>query len=139
MIPLLSALSPTAAILLLTVGLALIALELNRPGSILPGATGLLLTLLATASLAHLHPHPAVVVLLVLCLALLLLQLRRSLHWILAAAATLGLIFALLRLLPADQPQPSPIVAILCGLILGAGTTVLTRIARRARLNKGLD
>ena len=37
------------------------------------------------------------------------------------------------------QPGISPWVALLCGLFLGTGTTVLTRIARRARQNKGLD
>jgi hypothetical protein len=33
----------------------------------------------------------------------------------------------------------APSVAVGCGLILGISTSTLTRIARRARANKGLD
>jgi membrane-bound serine protease (ClpP class) len=140
MLPLLTALSPNAAVLILTVGLALIALELNRPGSILPGAVGLLLSLLAAASLAQHHPRSAPVVGFVASMALLLLQAKRQLLWILPAGATILLIFSIATLLPsAVQPGISPSGAVLCGLFLGTGTTVLTRIARRARQNKGLD
>ena len=72
MLPLFSTLSPDAAALILTVSLALIAFELNRPGSILPGALGLLLSLLATASLAQHHPRPEPVLQFVVSMALLL-------------------------------------------------------------------
>jgi membrane-bound serine protease (ClpP class) len=140
MLPLLTALSPNAVVLILTVGLALIALELNRPGSILPGAVGLLLSLLAAASLAQHHLRSAAVVGFVASMALLLLQARRQLSWILPPSATILLILSMSTLLPTTvQPGISPWVAVLCGLFLGTGTTVLTRIARRARQNKGLD
>lgn len=135
----LASLSPDAAVLLLTAGLALIAFELNRPGSILPGACGLLLTLLAFAGLGHHHAYPEAITQLIACLALLLLQLRRYLHWIFVAAVTLDLIVCLVWLEPPAQPQTNPVVATLCGLILGTGITLLTRVARRARQNKGLD
>lgn len=137
--PLLAAISPNIAILLLTAGAALIALELNRPGSILPGAAGLLVILLAMAGLIHLHPFPVAVAVLVCCIALLLLQWRRYLHWLFTACITAALILALLFLEPRNLPQPSAWIAVPCGLILGVGTTVLTRMARRARQNKGLD
>jgi membrane-bound serine protease (ClpP class) len=139
MLPLLLTLSPNAAVLILTAGLALVALELNRPGSIVPGALGLLLTLLAAASLEQHHPRLDPVVQFIASMALLLLQARRSLLWIIPASATILLILSIGTLLPPAQPGISPRIALLCGVLLGAGTTVLTRIARRARQNKGLD
>ncbi len=140
MLPLLSTLSPDAAVLILTAGVALIAFELNRPGSILPGTLGLLLSLLAAASLAQHHPRPWLVLLFIASMAALLLQARRPLLWIIPAIATILLILSMDTLLPPTvQPEISVWVALLCGLLLGTGTTVLTRIARRARQNKGLD
>jgi membrane-bound serine protease (ClpP class) len=140
MLPLLTALSPNAAVLILTAGLALIALELNRPGSVLPGALGLVLSLLAAASLAQHHPRPDRVLQFLASMALLLLQARRPLLWIIPTSATILLILAVGTLLPSTvEPGVSAWTALLCGLILGTGTTILTRIARRARQNKGLD
>jgi membrane-bound serine protease (ClpP class) len=140
MLPLLTALSPNAAILILTAGLALVALELNRPGSILPGAVGLLLALLAAANLSQHRPRPEPVLEFVVSMVLLLLQARRPLLWIIPASATILLILSMSTLFPATvQPGISPWVALLCGVFLGTGTTVLTRIAQRARQNKGLD
>jgi membrane-bound serine protease (ClpP class) len=140
MLPLLTALSPNAAILILTAGLALVALELNRPGSILPGAVGLLLALLAAASLSQHRPRPEPVLQFVASMVLLLLQARRPLLWIIPASATILLILSMGTLLPSTvQPGISPWVALLCGVFLGTGTTLLTRIAQRARQNKGLD
>lgn len=134
MLPLLSILSPNAAIVILTLGLALIAIELNRPGSVLPGALGLLLTLLCSAALLHRGPQPLAFALLFAGATVLLLQLRWNIRlWtvcLAAAAATVG--FALL-------PGVTLPVAILCGVLLSGGTTILTRIAHRARQNKGLD
>ena len=137
---LLATLSPDAAVVILTAGAALIALELNRPGSVLPGAVGLLLSLLAAASLLRHHPSPDRAIAAVGCLSLLLLQARRKLGGIAVAVLTLGLIFALGTLIPpAPGPEISDWAAVGCGISLGTGTTVLTRIARRARQNKGLD
>jgi membrane-bound ClpP family serine protease len=135
-----ASLSPNAALLLLSAGLALIAFELNRPGSILPGACGLLLTLLAAAALLRCHPRPWAMALSVIALGCLLVQLRRTLPLWAAALATAALVGSLAGLVPADRgARLHPAVTTLCGLILGAGITLLTRVARRARLNKGLD
>lgn len=140
MLPLLATLSPNATVLILTAGLALIALELNRPGSILPGAAGLLLTLLAIASLSLRHPRSGPAFLIATSMAVLLLQCRRTLLWLIPAGATVLLGFSIATLLPPGaSPAISTWVALPCGLILGAGITLLTRIARRARQNKGLD
>jgi membrane-bound serine protease (ClpP class) len=140
MLPLLSTLSPNAAVLILTAGLVLIALELNRPGSILPGSAGVLVTLLAAASLIsrHVEPMPAIVA--ASCIGVLLLGARRWLSWWIIAATTGVLIFSIEELLPAAPgPKVSVWAAATSGLILGEGITILTRIAHRARQNKGLD
>ena len=140
MLPLLFSLSPNAAILILTLGLALIAVELNRPGSILPGALGLLLALLAVASLHSRHPSAVAALEIAACIALMVFGERLRLHWIVIALATVPLIVAIVYLIPPDHgPRVSASVAVICGLVLGAGTILLTRIARRARQNKGLD
>jgi membrane-bound serine protease (ClpP class) len=140
MIDLLANLTPDAAVLLLTLGLTLIAVELNRPGSILPGALGLLLSLLAAAILLHHHPRLAALALLIASSAALLLQLRLRLPLWAVALSTLVLIAGLLRLFPAaGRPRVHPAAAIPCCLFLAAGTTMLTRLAHRARQNKGLD
>jgi hypothetical protein len=140
MLPLLATLSPNAAVLILTAGLALIALELNRPGSVLPGASGLLLTLLAMASLSLHHPRPGPAMLIAVSMVVLLLQFRRALLWPIPSGATILLCFSIATLLPPGMiPAIGPWIAVPCGLILGVGITLLTRIARRARQNKGLD
>jgi membrane-bound serine protease (ClpP class) len=140
MLPLLSALSPNAAILVLTLGAVLISIEINRPGWILPGALGLLLALLAAASLYSRGPSAEAALEIAGCIALMLLYDRIRLHRLVVALATIPLILALAHLIPPiPGPEISPITSAVCGLILGAGTIVLTAIAHRARQNKGLD
>jgi membrane-bound ClpP family serine protease len=138
MSPLLTSLSPNAALMIFTLGLALLAVEINRPGRILPGALGLLLALLASAGLYARHPSAEAALEIAACLALMLFRERIRLHSLIAGLATIPLILAIAHLIP-PSPGISPWIAILCGLILGAGTLVLTAIARRARQNKGLD
>ena len=131
-------LSPSAALLLFTFGILLIYIELNRPGSILPGTVGLLLALLALAPLLHQQLSLTAILAIVLAIFLLAIDLRRRTHALLALAATLCLIFGFIHLV--SGPESLLIhkaVAIPCGLFLGLGTSILTRIARRARLNKG--
>jgi membrane-bound serine protease (ClpP class) len=133
-------LSPNAAVLILTLGLLLIYYELNRPGSILPGAFGLLITLLSIAALAPYRINPNAIVLILLAIALLTHGLLRPTSIAVSAAATIALIFGLRTLIvPACCGHISTSIAIGCGLLLGVGTSVLTRVARRARVNKGLD
>jgi membrane-bound serine protease (ClpP class) len=136
----LAQLSPNAAVLLLTLGLALIYFELNRPGTIIPGSLGLLATLLAFAALAPHGFNPLGIISLLLSIALLTLDLIRPTPDIVAAFACSTLVYGFIHLLahPCCSHISTP-VAIGCGLLLGIGTSVLTRIARRARANKGLD
>jgi membrane-bound ClpP family serine protease len=133
-------LTPDAALTLFTAGIALIAVELNRPGLILPGAAGLTASLLAVAALAHQPIRTGGCVLVLTGLALLLLGFLRTLPWIAAAAATLALPCGFLLLLrPGTVPELHPAVSIACGLVLGLGLAGLAHIARRARRAKGLD
>ena len=127
-------LTPNHALLVLTLGILFIYVELNRPGRVIPGAVGLLLTLLAIPSLLDGTYPPALLILLATSIALIALGLRRTVHPVVFAAATLGLMLAFRTLNGVHWA-----IAASCGLILGAGTSILTRIARRARLNKGLD
>jgi membrane-bound serine protease (ClpP class) len=137
---LLAGLSPDAAVMLLTLGIALIYYELNRPGSILPGAAGLLTVLLSLAAVGRHGVNPVAVALILSSFALLTVDLLRPTPMLVPIAATVAL-SAGLRWLPEFSccaPVHTP-VAVGCGVVLGAGTSVLTRVARRARVNKGLD
>ena len=133
-------LAPDHALLLFTLGLLLIYVELNRPGWIVPGACGLLLALLATASLLRLNLSLVAVTLLATAAALLLLDLLRPAPALVALAATVALILGFDRLVQGpEQLRIHAPVAVLCGLVVGGATSVLTRIARRARANKAVD
>jgi membrane-bound serine protease (ClpP class) len=131
----LARITPDQAILLLTAGVLLIYLELNRPGWIIPGALGLLATLLAIATLSQTSSSPVAAVLCISAVALLAVSLRKAAPTLVAAAATLTLTLGFTEL----NPGIHHLVAVPCGLLLGVGTSVLTHIARRARANKGLD
>jgi membrane-bound serine protease (ClpP class) len=130
-------LSPDAAVFTLTAGLLLIYLELNRPGWIIPGATGLLLTLFAVASLLHDQLRIPAVLLLFSGTAVLVANLLRPTHSLAAIAATVALILGFDDLVrgPGTIDVHASTAAV-CGLVLGAGTYLLTGIARRARTNK---
>ncbi|QMV17660.1 hypothetical protein GOB94_02285 [Granulicella sp. 5B5] len=123
-----------AAVLLLTAGVALVYFELNRPGAIVPGALGLLAGLLGLASLAHHGVRTEGILLLMGAAAVLAADLVRPTPILFAIAATAALCVGL-RELPAGSPAGWPVV-LGCGLPIGAGTAVLTRLARRARINK---
>ena len=130
-------LSADPAILLLTVGLLLIYYELNRPGSVLPGAIGLLGMLLAIISLTHLQRNDPALTLILTGILLLTLDLIRPTGIAVAIAATLSLTFGLYQLTGTGPVHT--VTSVGCGLTLGGVTSLLTRIARRARANKAVD
>jgi membrane-bound serine protease (ClpP class) len=133
-------LAPDNCVLLFTFGVLLIYVELNRPGSILPGAVGLLLALLAIAPLFHQRLNMAAILAIVGGVLLLARGLRRSTSAITPVIAAICLMFGLLYLVRgAGGVHVHAATAVPCGLVLGLGTSILTRIAHRARLNKGLD
>jgi membrane-bound serine protease (ClpP class) len=131
-------LTPDAALLLLTCGLLLIYVELNRPGWIVAGALGLLTTLLALATLAGFRLNGSALALICAAAAVWLLNLVRPVPLAALIAATLALILGFVRLtVHGSGPlQVQPAVAVVCGLTIGVPTSLLTHIARRARSNK---
>jgi membrane-bound serine protease (ClpP class) len=133
-------LSPNAAVLVLTAGLLLIYVELNRPGWIWSGALGLLATLFAVASLGRMDLSVGAVALVATAVALLALDLVRRTGAMVGLAATLALVLGLDHLgAGSDGMRVHAVTAVGCGVVMGAGTSILTGIARRARANKGLD
>ena len=129
--------SPDATLLALFTGILLLYLECNRPGSILPGCLGALLTLLSINNFAHLPLRPSALALIAAGTVLILAELVLPARNLLAAAGT-GLFTVGLRTLlqpfaPAHVHTPTAIV-VAAGL--AASTLWLARIALRARRNK---
>jgi membrane-bound serine protease (ClpP class) len=135
----LAQMAPDVALLVLTAGLLLIYVELNRPGWIVSGAVGLLAVLFAVASLVRLGLNPAAVVLVGTAVALLGVDLRRRTPVVVSIAATLALVLGFAQLVRGPGMGIKMGTAVGCGVVLGGCTSILTRIARRARTNKGLD
>lgn len=133
----LARLSPDIALVVLTVGILLIYVELNRPGWVVPGAVGLTAALFAVASLGRMGVNPAAVVLVATSVALLGLGLRRRMPVVVDVAGTLGLVLGFVFMERDARTRLG--VAVGCGILLGGASSILARIARRARSNKGLD
>jgi membrane-bound serine protease (ClpP class) len=131
---------PDMALLVLTLGLLLIYVELNRPGWIVSGSVGLLAVLFAGASLGRMELNAAAMALVATGAALLAVDLRWRTRWIVSVAATLALVlgFEYLVRRPVEM-RIHTVTAVGCGLVLGGCTSILTKVARRARTNKGLD
>jgi len=133
----LARLSPNSALLMLTLGILLIYVELNRPGWVVPGAVGLTAALFAVASLMRVMVNPGAAALVGTSVALLGVGLWRRTPWLVDVAATLALVLGFAYLERDARIQLG--IAIGCGIFLGGVTSILARIARRARTNKGLD
>ncbi|HLI77681.1 MAG TPA: hypothetical protein VKV02_12090 [Acidobacteriaceae bacterium] len=136
----LESLSPDAAVCLATAGLCLIALELNRPGLILPGSIGLLLVLFGMDALRH-HPCRPWAACLVSISALLL-----ALNWwkrlplaVLIASPVAAILGVRFLLEPGQQAAVHTPVAIVCGAGFGLLGAALSRIAFRARRLKAVN
>jgi len=131
--------NPDIAVLLLIVGLLLVYLEFNVPGTVVPGALGVLCVLLALFAFNLLPIRHTSVLLLIAALALILLEVKFSSHGLLALAGTLCVIFGLLTLV--DGPPELRVhtsTAIAAGLSFGAITFVLAWLGLKARRNKAL-
>ncbi len=132
--------SPNLAVCAATLGILLIFVEFNRPGSILPAASGLLLTLLASAGLLRFGVQLGPALLLIASAAVLAFNAWRRLSTTLLVAITPAIIAGLRFLVPhARISAVSWPVATLCGLALSLVSTLLTRVAYRARRAKALD
>jgi membrane-bound serine protease (ClpP class) len=132
--------SPDLDVLLLMCGGLLIYLEFHVPGTIVPGALGTLLVLLAIFGLNLLPVQHTAVLLLFAAVILMGLEAKFTSHGILALAGVLCLVFGLATLVDG----PSPEMRVHFGVALGAGvgfgaiTFWLAWIAMRARRNKRL-
>lgn len=129
---------PNIALLLLVAGGLLIYLEFNTPGTIVPGALGTLMVLLAIFGLNLLPIRYTAVLLLVAALVLIILEAKFGGHGALAIAGIVCLTFGALTLVAAPVPElgVSPWVAIGVSLAFGGITAVLLRLAVRARRMK---
>lgn len=129
---------PNLAVLVLVLGALLIYLEFNTPGTIIPGALGTLLLVLALFALNLLPVRYTSVMLIIAAFVLLLLEAKFASHGILAGAGILCLIFGTLTLVAGPIPQLRVHVAtaVSSGIAFGLVTAFLARIAWRARRNK---
>lgn len=132
--------NPDLAVLVMVLGLLLIYLELNIPGTIVPGAIGVFFVTLALFGLNLLPIHHTAVFLLLAGLALFILEAKFPSHGALALAGTLSLIVGLATLV--DGPIPEQRVhistAIAAGLGFGGISFALAWLALKARRGKVL-
>ncbi len=130
--------NPNIALLFLVGGALLIYLEFNTPGTIVPGALGTLMVLLAAFALDLLPIRYTAVLLLLAAMVLLLLEAKFGGHGVLAIAGIACLTFGMLTLVAAPIPQMAvnPLIAIAISAAFGAITVVLVRLAMRARQRK---
>jgi len=131
---------PNFAILILVIGGLLIYLEFHAPGTIIPGALGTLLVLVAVFALNLLPINYIAAVLIVAAFILMVLEAKFPSHGVLAAAGVVALIFGTLTLVEGPIPQLRVHVAtaVACGLAFGGITAFLARLAVRAQRNKAV-
>ncbi len=129
---------PNIALLFLVGGALLIYLEFNTPGTIVPGALGTLMVLLAIFGLNLLPIRYTAVLLLLAALILLMLEAKFGGHGVLAIAGIACLTFGTLTLVAAPVPEMAvnPWVAIAVSTAFGGITVFLVRLAVRARRMK---
>ena len=124
---------PDTALSLLLAGVLLLYVEINRPGLILPGAAGLILTLLSLHSLASFPIHLGAIALIVLAIPLTLFAASRSHALTLPSLLSVAMLGGgLANLTPTHHPTPILILTSAFALI----TLLLARAAHRARANK---
>jgi len=130
--------NPNIALLFLVCGALLIYLEFNTPGTIVPGALGSLMVLLAVFALNLLPIRYTAVMLLVAAVVLLVLEAKFGGHGALAIAGIVCLTLGTLTLVAAPIPElaVNPWVALAVSAGFGAITVFLVRLAVRARRMK---
>jgi membrane-bound serine protease (ClpP class) len=132
--------NPNLALLLLVGGALLIYLEFNVPGTVVPGALGTVMVLLAVFSLDLLPIRHTAVLLLLAAVVLFVMELKFASHGVLAIAAIASLAIGTLTLVDAPIPEMAiqPAIAIALCVAFGGITLLLLRLAVRARKNKAL-
>jgi membrane-bound serine protease (ClpP class) len=132
--------SPDLDVLLLLCGGLLIYLEFNVPGTIVPGALGTLMVLLALFGLNLLPIQHTAILLLFAAILLMVLEAKFASHGILGLIGTLCLVFGLATLVDGPSPEMRVhfTVAAGAGIAFGLITFFLTYIALKARQAKRL-
>jgi membrane-bound serine protease (ClpP class) len=132
--------NPNVALLLLVGGALLIYLEFNTPGTIVPGALGTLMVLLAIFALNLLPIRYTAVMLLLAAVVLLVLEAKFGGHGALAIAGIACLTLGTLTLVAAPIPElaVNPWIAIAVSTAFGGITAFLVRLAVKARRLKAL-
>ena len=132
--------NPNLALLLLAAGVLLIYVEFHVPGTIVPGAMGTVMVLLALFALNLLPVRHTALALLVAGVVLLALEIKFASHGALALAGTVALAAGLMTLVdaPVEQLRVRPGVAIGVSVALGGLTVFLLRLAMRAKRRKAL-
>jgi membrane-bound serine protease (ClpP class) len=132
--------NPDLSVLMLVIGGLLIYLEFNAPGTIVPGALGTLLVLLALFALNLLPVHYTAVMLLLAAAVLLVLEVKFASHGVLALAGIICLVIGMMTLVagPVPEMRVHPGTAIAAGIAFGIITVILLRLAVRARRNKSM-
>src|SRR3954453_936989 len=127
--------NPNIALLLLVGGALLVYLEFNTPGTIVPGALGTLMVLLAIFALNLLPIRYTAVMLMMAAVALLVLEAKFGGHGALAIAGIVCLTLGTLTLVAAPIPElaVNPWVAIALSTAFGGITAFLVRLAVKAR------
>ena len=127
--------NPNIALLLLVGGALLIYLEFSTPGTIVPGALGTLMVLLAIFALNLLPIRYTAVLLLIAAVVLLMLEAKFGGHGALAIAGIVCLTLGTLTLVAAPIPElaVNPWVAIAVSTAFGGITAFLVRLAVKAR------
>ncbi|MDP9038964.1 MAG: nodulation protein NfeD [Acidobacteriota bacterium] len=132
--------NPDLDVLLLICGALLIYLDFHVPGTVVPGALGTLLVLLAVFGLNLLPIRHTAVLLLAAALVLVLLEAKFASHGALAVTGIACLVLGLATLV--DSPAPELRVhlatAVAAGAAFGGISALLAWIALRARRNKRL-
>ena len=132
--------SPDLDVLLLVCGGLLIYLEFNVPGTIVPGALGTLMVLLAIFGLNLLPVQHIAILLLFAALALMVLEAKFASHGVLGTVGIICLVFGLATLVNGPTPEMRVHFSVAAGAGIGFGivTFGLAWIAFKARRAKRL-
>ena len=136
--------NPDLTVLLLTLGALLILLEINTPGTIVPGAAGVLLVLLSVYALLLMHLRWQGVLLLAISATMLCAEAQFARGSTYGVAAVVALTFGLRLLVRGPVPQLEVDWGTSIGAGLGfggitAGLVLLGVRARRAKVRTGAD
>jgi membrane-bound serine protease (ClpP class) len=132
--------SPDLDVLLLICGGLLIYLEFHVPGTIVPGALGTLMVLLAIFGLNLLPVQHTAILLLFAAIALMVLEAKFSSHGVLGIAGILCLVFGLATLVNGPSPEMRVHFGVAAGAGVGFGVVTfgLAWLAFKARQAKRL-